>query len=82
MAPFMILGRKLGRVLRIPTLHMKTDRTKCASCGTCTKVCPMSLEVQPMVARGQIRSSECINCGVCADNCPNRVISFGFGREK
>lgn len=82
MAPFMIIGRSLGRVLRIPTLHMKTDSAKCASCGTCTKVCPMSLEVQPMVAHGQIRSSECINCGACADNCPNRAITFGFGPEK
>jgi len=82
MAPFMILGRRLGRVLRIPTLHMKADSAKCASCGMCTRVCPMSLEVQPMVARGAIRSSECINCGACADNCPKQAIEFGFGREK
>jgi ferredoxin-type protein NapH len=82
MAPFMIIGRKLGRALLIPTLHMKADSAKCASCGTCTKVCPMSLEVRPMVARGRILSSECINCGACADNCPNRAITFGFGPEK
>jgi len=42
----------------------------------------MSLDVQSMVARGAIRSSECINCGACADNCPKRAISFGFGPEK
>jgi polyferredoxin len=47
-----------------------------------TRVCPMSLEVQPMVERGSIRSSECINCGACADSCPNRAIRFAFGCEK
>ncbi len=82
MSPFMIIGRRLGRALRSPTLHMKADSARCAGCGTCTKVCPMSLEVQPLVGRGQIRSSECINCGVCVDNCPNKAIAFGFGPEE
>jgi polyferredoxin len=81
MAPFMITGRALGRLLRLPALHMKADHTKCRACGTCTRVCPMSLEVQPMVARDTIRSVECINCGACADNCPNRAVSFTFGKE-
>jgi ferredoxin-type protein NapH len=78
MAPFMITGRALGRLLRVPVLHMKADATKCAGCGTCTRVCPMSLDVQPMVERGLIRSSECINCGACADICPNRAITLSF----
>jgi ferredoxin-type protein NapH len=82
MAPFMITGRALGRLVRLPALHMRSDSAKCTACGTCTRVCPMSLEVQPMVARGSIHSAECINCGACADNCPNRAISLGFGPEK
>jgi len=82
MAPFMIVGRALGRPLHVPTLHMKPEPPKCIKCGTCTRVCPMSLDVQPMVAKGTIRSSECINCGACADQCPQGAISFRFGPEK
>jgi ferredoxin-type protein NapH len=82
MAPFMIVGRAVGRMLRVPTLQMKPDKAKCVGCGTCTRVCPMSLEVTPMVARGVIRSSECINCGACADNCPQHAISFAFAPDR
>jgi polyferredoxin len=80
MAPFMIVGCALRRLVRVPVLHMKPDGAKCSGCGTCTRVCPMSLDVRPMVRAGAIRSGECINCGACADNRPEQAIRFGFGQ--
>ena len=35
MAPFMIAGRAVGRLLRVPALHMKPDAGKCGKCGKC-----------------------------------------------
>lgn len=80
MAPFMILGRKLRNLVRWPALRLKADTEECVICGTCTKNCPMSLEVQSMVEKSQMESGECILCGQCVDNCPHGVIHYSFSR--
>ncbi|MHC4626016.1 MAG: 4Fe-4S binding protein [Planctomycetota bacterium] len=80
MAPFMIIGTRLGRLLKIPALHLRSDRSQCSECKRCEKVCPMSLEVAKMVQAESILHAECILCGSCADNCPHGVIRYSFGR--
>ena len=45
MAPFLVLGDKTGRALRIPSLHLDACTEKCNGCGLCSKKCPMSLPV-------------------------------------
>ena len=82
MAPFMILGRKLRNLGRWPALRLRADTERCVSCGTCTKSCSMSLEVQEMVERSRMESSECILCGRCVDNCPQGVIRYSFSRGR
>jgi len=80
MAPFMIISRKLSNLVRWSALRLKTDTTECTSCGTCTRNCPMSLEVQEMVDRSYMESAECILCGQCVDNCPHGVIRYSFSK--
>ncbi|MEE9306733.1 MAG: 4Fe-4S binding protein [Spirochaetia bacterium] len=80
MAPFMIFGRKLRNLVRWPALRLKASTEKCVSCDTCTKNCPMSLEVQNMVEKAKMESAECILCGQCVDNCPHGVIRYSFSR--
>lgn len=80
MAPFMIIGRKGSNTLKTPALRLETDPARCTSCGTCNDSCPMSVDVQSLVATGQIEDSECALYGNCADNCPRKVIRFTFGR--
>ena len=82
MAPFMILGRKLRNLLRGPALCLRPETERCTSCGTCTRNCPMSLPVQEMVQRGDMKDAECILGGNCADGCPKGVIHYRFGRER
>jgi polyferredoxin len=82
MAPFMVIGRRLGDALRIPALRLRAERERCTKCGTCTANCPMSLEVQAMVGRGSMRNDECILCGACADSCPKAAISLGWKAAK
>jgi len=82
MAPFMIFGRRLRNLARWPALRLQADPARCASCGTCTRGCPMSLPVQAMVAAGHMEHAECILCGSCAAGCPASAIRFSFSRGR
>jgi len=83
MAPFMILGRKVRNLVKWPALRLQAEPGKCSDCMTCTRSCPMSLNVHQMVQRGDMEDSECILCGNCVDNCTKSAICFSFssGRQ-
>jgi ferredoxin-type protein NapH len=78
MAPFMILGRKLRNLGRWPALRLRAEPDRCADCRRCSRDCPMSLDVNAMVRRGDMEDAECILCGTCVDNCPQQAIRFSF----
>ncbi|MCM1135438.1 MAG: 4Fe-4S binding protein [Clostridium sp.] len=90
MAPFMVLGVKLRRLLHLPGLHVKVKaKEKCVSCRKCQSVCPMGIDVVGEIESGSISNLECIQCGACIDNCPKKVLAYGVavcvgavGREK
>ena len=82
MAPFMIAGRSVRNVAGWPSLRLVADTARCKECGTCTKECPMSIDVQARVAAGRMEDSECSLCGSCADACPNSVIRYTFSSGK
>lgn len=74
MAPFMIIGSKIGRALRLPQLHVSSAADSCIHCGKCDKACPMSLPVESLQVAGAIDDAECIQCGACCDACPKDVL--------
>lgn len=78
MAPFMIIGTKLRSLFKYPYLHLEAETVKCTGCKSCTKKCPMSLEVDTMVARGDMSNTECILCGECTNACPRGVIKYSY----
>lgn len=78
MAPFLVIGDKVGRLLRLPSLHLEADREKCNACDVCSAKCPMSLPVREMVASGEMKNTDCILCGECVDNCKRNVIGYRF----
>lgn len=80
MSPFMIGGRKLRNLFKWPSLRLKAERDKCIDCMTCTKNCPMSLDVNTMVKIGRMENSECILCGTCVDKCKKDVIRYSFSK--
>lgn len=78
MAPFMILGRKLQRILGCKSLTLKAEPNRCKQCHTCTENCPMSLPVEQMVKQQKMEHQECILCGTCVDGCKRGVIRYYF----
>ena len=79
MAPFMIMGYKVGRLLHLPQLKIKTKKENCIGCGACSKICPMSLDVKNLISNNEIRSAECILCGECISACPKKVLEYKIG---
>ena len=82
MAPFMIIGRRIRNLGRWPSLRLKAKSETCTNCKQCTRTCPMSLDVNGMVQRGQMESDECILCGSCVDRCPKDAIRYAFSRGR
>jgi ferredoxin-type protein NapH len=82
MAPFMIIGRAIRNLLKWPALRLVADAASCSDCQTCTRNCPMSLDVNGMVQRENMENGECILCGNCVDGCPKDAIRFSFSAGK
>ena len=77
-APFMILGRKIRNMLKLPSLKLNNTKNDCVNCHMCTKNCPMSLDVEQMVQNSKMENTECILCGTCADVCHKECIQLKF----
>lgn len=74
MAPFMIIGRKVGNSLKTSAVKLQSNKDRCINCAMCSKNCPMSLDVNKMVRDGGMENSECVLCYTCVDVCPKKVI--------
>jgi len=79
-SPFMIGGRKFRNLFKWSSLRLEAEKDKCVDCKTCTKNCPMSLDVNRMVKSRKMENSECILCGTCIDNCKEGVIKYSFSK--
>ena len=75
-----IVGEKVGHALRIPRLKLDAHPELCTECGACSRACPTQLDVQGLVTRGDMRTTECFMCETCVDTCPRKAITVGFGR--
>ena len=83
MAQFMVIGSVIGRLFRIPQIHIEADRAKCVSCGKCNTGCPMGLNVQKMIAEDRhAKCTECIQCGACVDVCHQKALKYRLAWRK
>ncbi len=81
MSPFMIVGRSIRNLFRLPALSLRSAHGSCIACGVCTEHCPMSIDVQALVQSGTMEHTDCMLCGECVDGCPKKVISYAVARE-
>ena len=67
-------------------IKLYPELMRCLQCNTCTKSCPMELDVMNYVAaamRGDLKevvelSMECVMCGMCAARCPAELAPFNI----
>jgi len=78
---FLTIGSKLGKKIKITSLHLKSDQDNCTECKLCDKFCPMGLNVSQMVTKKIMDNSNCILCGECIKKCPKKAITYSFGAE-
>jgi heterodisulfide reductase subunit C len=59
---------------------------KCVGCGTCTRSCPMDIDVMEVISRairGDIEgaaklSFDCVMCGICSARCPAEEVQYNI----
>jgi polyferredoxin len=78
MAPFMVIGRKIRNIFDWPALRLAVKKEQCRECGSCSRHCPMSIEVGELVREKNMETDDCILCGSCVDACPKNVIHYSF----
>jgi heterodisulfide reductase subunit C len=65
-------------------MKLYPDVMRCLQCNTCTKACPMDIEVMDYMAaamRGDLAkvaqlSFDCVMCGLCASRCPAEIAQY------
>jgi len=82
MAPFMMIGRWIRNRFGWFSLRLVADSSACSDCKSCTKTCPMSLDVNAMVQAEKMEHAECILRGTCVDNCTKKAIRYTFSAGK
>lgn len=60
------MARKIARV----------DKSLCAACGACQKVCPRGAIYIFKGIYAAVDSNKCIGCSLCAKECPASIISM------
>ena len=55
--------------------RIKVEEEKCVSCGKCSRVCPMNVEV-PSNAKSKKHATECILCLKCVEECPKKALKL------
>lgn len=53
------------------------DPARCIQCGTCTRNCPLGVDVRAAARRGgTVSHAGCLFCGSCVSRCPRGALRF------
>ena len=66
-------GAFYGLCNKISVYRLEVDQSKCTSCGACSRVCQMDVDVFRTP-----NHAECIRCGDCVAACPHQAITKTF----
>ncbi|MFD2717607.1 4Fe-4S binding protein [Hymenobacter monticola] len=60
--------------------RISTNGGQCISCGNCSNVCEMGIDVKQYAQRGEpIVRAACVGCGLCSTACPRGVLNLENG---
>ena len=71
------LGAFYGLCNKASVYRLEIDQNKCTSCGACSRVCKMDVDVFRTP-----NHAECIRCGDCVATCPHQAITKTFSLKK
>ena len=71
------LGAFYGLCNKVSVYRLEVDQNKCTSCGACSRVCQMDVDVFRTP-----NHAECIRCGDCVATCPHQAIAKTFSLKK
>ena len=71
------LGAFYGLCNKVSVYRLEVDQSKCTSCGACSRVCQMDVDVFRTP-----NHAECIRCGDCVAACPHQAITKTFSLKK
>ena len=71
------LGAFYGLCNKVSVYRLEIDQNKCTSCGACSRVCQMDVDVFRTP-----NHAECIRCGDCVATCPHQAIAKTFSLKK
>jgi ferredoxin len=75
---FCPLAALLHLYTRFSIYRIFSDKKRCISCGICTRVCHMGIDVMGYASRGiPMDDVECVRCSSCITSCPMDVLTFG-----
>jgi Polyferredoxin len=56
--------------------YVTFDKEKCTDCKTCSKVCPIEIDVLSHKEQGKVTNADCLKCNVCVSKCPKKSINI------
>lgn len=60
--------------------RITTNGGQCISCGNCSNVCEMGIDVRAYAQKGEnIVRASCVGCGLCSEVCPRGVLKLENG---
>jgi len=71
------LGAIYALLNRIAIVHMQCDKSKCTTCGNCSKACHVKIE--PII---HPNASECFRCGKCVNACTQKALAYKVKRQR
>lgn len=71
------LGAFYGLYNKVSVYRLEVNESKCTSCGACSRVCKMDVEVFHIP-----NHAECIRCGDCVATCPQQAITKTFALKR
>jgi polyferredoxin len=56
--------------------HVTFNKERCIDCKSCSKVCPIEIDVFSHKKQGKVTNADCLKCNVCVNKCPKKSIEI------